>query len=210
MLAAGADLARGGATGRIDRREDGRYIPDMAEAATEILPIVIAPARILKSKTRRVGPADAETVRALLPRMFATMYHAPGIGLAAPQVGVGLAVTVIDLMPNDKPAPLALINPEIVAASPELATREEGCLSLPGQYAEVTRPARVTVRYEDQTGARREIAAEGLLAACLQHEIDHLNGVLFVDHLSLLKRNIILRRLAKERRQNAAQPATAE
>ena len=210
MLAAGAALARGGATGRIDRREDGRYIPDMAEAATEILPIVIAPARILKSKTRRVGPADAETVRALLPRMFATMYHAPGIGLAAPQVGVGLAVTVIDLMPNDKPAPLALINPEIVAASPELATREEGCLSLPGQYAEVTRPARVTVRYEDQTGARREIAAEGLLAACLQHEIDHLNGVLFVDHLSLLKRNIILRRLAKERRQNAAQPATAE
>lgn len=210
MLAAGADLARGGATGRIDRREDGRYIPDMAEAATEILPIVIAPARILKTKTRRVGPADAETVRALLPRMFATMYHAPGIGLAAPQVGVGLAVTVIDLMPNDKPAPLALINPEIVAASPELATREEGCLSLPGQYAEVTRPARVTVRYEDQTGARREIAAEGLLAACLQHEIDHLNGVLFVDHLSLLKRNIILRRLAKERRQNAAQPATAE
>lgn len=181
----------------------------MAEAATEILPIVIAPARILKIKTRRVGPADAEAVRALLPRMFATMYHAPGIGLAAPQVGVGLAVTVIDLMPNDKPAPLALINPEIVAASDELATREEGCLSLPGQYAEVTRPARVTVRYEDQTGARREIAAEGLLSACLQHEIDHLNGVLFVDHLSALKRNIILRRLAKERRQNAAQPATA-
>ncbi|HTU55251.1 MAG TPA: peptide deformylase [Acetobacteraceae bacterium] len=182
----------------------------MAEAATEILPIVTVPARILKTKTRRVGPADAEAVRALLPRMFATMYHAPGIGLAAPQVGVGLAVTVIDLMPNDKPAPLALINPEIVAASPELATREEGCLSLPGQYAEVTRPARVTVRYEDETGARREIAAEGLLAACLQHEIDHLNGVLFVDHLSALKRNIILRRLAKERRQNSAQPAAAE
>ena len=210
MLAAGAVLARGGPNGRIDRRNGGSYIPDMAEAATEILPIVIAPARILKTKTRRVGPADAEAVRALLPRMFATMYHAPGIGLAAPQVGVGLAVTVIDLMPNDRPAPLALINPEIVAASDELATREEGCLSLPGQYAEVTRPARVTVRYEDATGARREIAAEGLLAACLQHEIDHLNGVLFVDHLSALKRNIILRRLAKERRQNAAQPATAE
>jgi len=210
MLAPTATLARGGATGRIDWRDGGRYIPDMAEAATEILPIVTVPARILKTKTRRVGPADAEAVRALLPRMFATMYHAPGIGLAAPQVGVGLAVTVIDLMPNDKPAPLALINPEIVAASPELATREEGCLSLPGQYAEVTRPARVTVRYEDETGARREIAAEGLLAACLQHEIDHLNGVLFVDHLSALKRNIILRRLAKERRQNSAQPAAAE
>jgi len=179
----------------------------MAEAATEILPIVIAPALILKTKTRRVGPADAEAVRALVPRMFATMYRAPGIGLAAPQVGVGLAVTVVDLMPDEKPAPLVLINPEIVAASAELATREEGCLSLPGQYAEVARPARVKVRYEDQAGARREIEAEGLLAACLQHEIDHLNGVLFVDHLSALKRNIILRRLAKERRQNQADPA---
>jgi peptide deformylase len=178
----------------------------MVEAATEILPIVIAPARILKTKTRRVGPADAAAVRALVPRMFATMYRAPGIGLAAPQVGVDLAVTVIDLMPDEKPAPLVLINPEIVAASPERATREEGCLSLPGQYAEVTRPARVTVRYQDQTGARREIAAEGLLSACLQHEIDHLNGTLFVDHLSALKRNIILRRLAKERRQNQAEP----
>ncbi|HUA78686.1 MAG TPA: peptide deformylase [Acetobacteraceae bacterium] len=181
----------------------------MADAATEILPIVIAPARILKTKTRRVGPADAAAVGALLPRMFATMYHAPGIGLAAPQVGVDLAVTVIDLMPDDKPNPIALINPEIVAASAELAAREEGCLSLPGQYAEVTRPARVKVRYEDPSGARHEIEAEGLLAACLQHEIDHLNGILFVDHLSALKRNIILRRLAKERRQNPATPLSA-
>ncbi|HWA80994.1 MAG TPA: peptide deformylase [Acetobacteraceae bacterium] len=178
----------------------------MAEAAAEILPIVIAPARILKTKTRRVGPADAETVRALLPRMFATMYRAPGIGLAAPQVGVDLAVTVIDLMPDDKPAPLVLINPEIIGTSTELATREEGCLSLPGQYAEVSRPARVKVRYEDPAGARHEMEAEGLLAACLQHEIDHLNGVLFIDHLSALKRNMILRRLAKERRQNQETP----
>jgi peptide deformylase len=178
----------------------------MAEAAAEILPIVIAPARILKTKTRRVGPADAETVRALLPRMFATMYRAPGIGLAAPQVGVDLAVTVIDLMPDDKPAPFVLINPEIIGTSTELATREEGCLSLPGQYAEVSRPARVKVRYEDPAGARHEMEAEGLLAACLQHEIDHLNGVLFIDHLSALKRNMILRRLAKERRQNQETP----
>ena len=94
-----------------------------------------------------------------------------------------------------------LINPEVVAASQELATREEGCLSLPGQYADVTRPARVKVRYLDATGAKREIEADGLLAACLQHEIDHLDGVLFVDHLSALKRNMILRRLAKEQRQ---------
>ena len=129
------------------------------------------------------------------------MYRAPGIGLAAPQVGVGLRVAVIDLMPDDKPAPIVLINPEIVAASEELATREEGCLSLPNQYAEVTRPARVKIRYLDQQGARREVEAEGLLAACLQHEMDHLDGVLFVDHLSSLKRNMILRRLAKELRQ---------
>jgi len=94
-----------------------------------------------------------------------------------------------------------MINPEVIARSTELATREEGCLSLPGQFADVTRPARVKVRYQDATGARQEIEAEGLLSACLQHEIDHLDGVLFVDHLSALKRNIILRRLAKELRQ---------
>jgi peptide deformylase len=140
-------------------------------------------------------------MRDLLPRMFATMYRAPGIGLAAPQVGVGLRVAVVDLMPDEKPAPITLVNPEIVAVSEELATREEGCLSLPGQYADVTRPARVKIRYLDREGARQEIEAEGLLAACLQHEIDHLDGVLFVDHLSSLKRNMIMRRLAKEMRQ---------
>jgi peptide deformylase len=94
-----------------------------------------------------------------------------------------------------------LINPEVIARSDQLATREEGCLSLPGQYADVTRPARVTIRYLDIEGAKRQIDAEGLLSACMQHEIDHLDGVLFVDHLSALKRNMILRRLAKELRQ---------
>jgi peptide deformylase len=129
------------------------------------------------------------------------MYRAPGIGLAAPQIGVGLRFVVVDLMPDDKPQPMTLINPEIIARSEELATREEGCLSLPGQYADVTRPARVTVRYTEANGARCQMDAEGLLAACVQHEIDHLDGVLFVDHLSALKRNMILRRLAKEQRQ---------
>jgi peptide deformylase len=137
--------------------------------------------------------------------MFATMYRAPGIGLAAPQVGVGLRFAVVDLMADDKPAPIVLINPEVLARSEELATREEGCLSLPGQYADVTRPARVTVRHTDADGVRRQIEADGLLAACLQHEIDHLDGVLFVDHLSALKRNMILRRLAKELRQKRAE-----
>ncbi len=140
--------------------------------------------------------------------MFATMYRAPGIGLAAPQVGSRLRLAVVDLMPDNAATPIVLVNPEVVAVSQELATREEGCLSLPGQYADVTRPARVQVRYQDLTGARREIEAEGLLAACLQHEIDHLDGVLFVDHLSVLKRNMMLRRLAKELRQKAAEAGT--
>jgi peptide deformylase len=165
------------------------------------LPILIAPNPILKARARPVTDADAETVRALIPRMFATMYRAPGIGLAAPQVAQGLRVIVVDIAPNDKRQPIALVNPEIVALSDELATREEGCLSLPNQYADVTRPARAKIRYLDATGAKREIEADGLLATCLQHEIDHLDGVLFVDHLSALKRNIIMRRLAKEQRQ---------
>ena len=176
-------------------------MPRMASDTIELLPILIAPDLALKSRARPAGPEDDQVIRDLLPRMFATMYRAPGIGLAAPQVGVGLRVAVVDLMPEDKPAPITLVNPEIVATSEELATREEGCLSLPGQYADVTRPARVKIRYLDQQGTRQEIEAEGLLAACLQHEIDHLDGVLFVDHLSSLKRNMIMRRLAKEMRQ---------
>ena len=167
----------------------------------DLLPILIAPHPALKAKVRPVASADADAVRDLLPRMYATMYHAPGIGLAAPQVGVRLRVVVIDLMTANARAPITLINPEVIAASKELATREEGCLSLPAQYGDVTRPARVKVRYHDETGARRDIEADDLLAACLQHEIDHLDGVLFIDHLSVLKRNIILRRLAKEQRQ---------
>ena len=167
----------------------------------DTLPILIVPDPILKARSRPVAEADMRQVRDLLPRMFTSMYRAPGIGLAAPQVGVRLRFVIVDLMPDDKPNPMALINPEVVAQSDELATREEGCLSLPGQYADVTRPARVTVRYTDADGAKRQVEAEGLLAACLQHEIDHLDGGLFVDHLSALKRNMILRRLAKEQRQ---------
>jgi peptide deformylase len=179
-------------------------MPDMSETV-ETLPILLVPEPILKTRARPVGANDMQRVRALVPRMFATMYRAPGIGLAAPQVGVGLRFAVVDLMADDKPAPIVLINPEVLARSEELATREEGCLSLPGQYADVTRPARVTVRHTDADGVRRQIEADGLLAACLQHEIDHLDGVLFVDHLSALKRNMILRRLAKELRQKRAE-----
>jgi peptide deformylase len=169
--------------------------------ATGPLPILIAPDPALKLRAKPVGPQD--DVRELVARMYASMYRAPGIGLAAPQVGRLLRVAVVDLQPDDRPAPVTLINPEIVAVAKELATREEGCLSLPGHYADVTRPAEVRIRYTDIEGARQEVQANGLLAACLQHELDHLDGILFVDHLSILKRNMILRKLAKEQRAKA-------
>ncbi len=167
----------------------------------DTLPILIAPHQVLKTRALAVKPGHTDLVRDLIPRMFATMYKAPGIGLAAPQIGHSLRLFIIDLVPNEKNQPICLINPEIVALSDELATREEGCLSLPNQYADITRPARVKVRYFDETGAKREIEGDGLLSACLQHEIDHLDGVLFVDRLSALKRNMIMRRLGKEQRQ---------
>lgn len=171
-----------------------------AAAAAETLPIVIAPDPRLKTKTKPVTEADRATVQALAPRMLATMYAAPGIGLAAPQVGVNLRLAVVDLQTDDQKAPIVLVNPQVTAASAEESTREEGCLSIPGQYADVTRPARVTVAYEDLDGQAHSLEAEGLLATCLQHEIDHLDGVLFTDHLSALKRNMIMRKMVKEKR----------
>ena len=173
------------------------------EADATLLPILIAPHKSLKTKARPVLDSDMDRVRVLVPRMFAAMYKAPGIGLAAPQVDVGLRLAVIDLQANEVRRPFAMINPEILRVSEDWATREEGCLSLPNQYADVSRPAAVRVRYMDVDGKRHEVEAEGLLSACLQHEIDHLDGVLFVDHLSALKRNILLRRLAKEQKQKA-------
>ncbi|HUM08600.1 MAG TPA: peptide deformylase [Acidocella sp.] len=171
----------------------------MSETQIEahLLPILICPDPKLRKVARPVTPDDAEEVRELIPDMFATMYKAPGIGLAAPQVGRLLRVITVDVAPKDVPAPLALINPEIIAKSEETAVQQEGCLSIPDQYADVVRPARVKVRYLDENWDRKEIEADGLLAACLQHEIDHLNGVLFVDYLTPLKRNILLRKLAK-------------
>jgi peptide deformylase len=164
---------------------------------TDILPILFVPDPRLRAKAKPVQAGDPR-VAPLAEEMLATMYKAPGIGLAAPQVGELLRLVVVDIRPDEKPEPLVLVNPEIVAESRETATREEGCLSLPNQYADVTRPARVKVRWQDLSGAKKEIEAEGLLAACLQHELDHLDGVLFVDHISALKRNMLLRKLAKE------------
>jgi peptide deformylase len=194
-LEATARVARG-----VERPWPGGYIGGMDVETLDTLRLRIVPDPVLRARARLVRDDEAERVRDLVSRMYATMYNAPGIGLAAPQVGVGWRVAIIDLKPEDRPAPLTLVNPEIVGLSDELATHEEGCLSLPGQYAEITRPARVKVRYHDHAGAMREIEAEGLLAACLQHEIDHLDGILFVDHLSPLKRNMIIRRVAKEQR----------
>ena len=170
------------------------------ETTASLVPIRIVPDPVLRKTARPVTPEDDAQVRELIPQMFATMYAAPGIGLAAPQIGVLLRLVVIDIAPDKVPAPIVLINPEIVAVSEAQASREEGCLSLPEQFAEVTRPAWVKVKYQDEHGAKKEIEGEGLLGACLQHEIDHLNGVLFVDHISALKRNILLRKLAKEQK----------
>ena len=140
--------------------------------------------------------------------LLETMYAAPGIGLAAPQVGVARRVLVLDVAgKDDPPAPLRVANPEILWASAETARGDEGCLSLPEHYAEVTRPARVRVRYLDHEDELREIEAEGTLAACLQHEMDHLDGVLFVDHLSALRRSIILRKLRKAKKVETPEPA---
>jgi peptide deformylase len=175
-------------------------IAEIEGTQAEPLDILIAPQAILRQKTRFVRPEDMQVLRPLLPRMFAAMYRAPGIGLAAPQIGLGLRLAIIDLMENEVPAPLTLVNPEVIAASDALVAREEGCLSLPNQYAEVVRPQSVRVRYQDLDGVRHELDADGLLATCLQHEIDHLDGVLFVDHISALKRNMLMRRLAKEQK----------
>jgi len=163
--------------------------------------ILTAPDPRLKKKSRPVGSVDAE-VRRLMDDMLETMYEAPGIGLAAPQLGELKRVIVLDIDREDvKTGPLFMANPEIVEASDEDATYEEGCLSVPEHYSDVVRPAKVTVRYLDRDGAQQELACEGLLATCVQHEIDHLDGVLFIDHISALKRNMILRKLLKARKE---------
>lgn len=162
-----------------------------------ILPIIHAPDPRLKVDSEPVAAVD-EDIRRLMDDMVETMYAAPGIGLAAPQVGVRKRVLVVDISPREEEAaPIRMANPELVWTSEETASYEEGCLSLPEEYAEVTRPARARIRYLDENNAECEIEADGLLSTCVQHEMDHLDGVLFVDHISRLKRSIILRRLQK-------------
>jgi len=165
-----------------------------------LLPIITAPDPRLKKISPPVDKVDEEIGR-LMDDMLETMYDAPGIGLAAPQVGVLKRVIVVDIAEKDsEPQPLMLANPELTWVSDEDAGYEEGCLSLPEYYAEVVRPAAIKVRYLDRQNEVRELAAEGLLATCIQHEIDHLDGILFVDHISALKRNMILRKLLKAKK----------
>ncbi len=166
-----------------------------------LLPILTAPDPRLKKKSLPVETVDAG-VRQLMDDMLETMYDAPGIGLAAPQVGVLKRVIVLDIEREDtKTGPLFMANPEIVEASDEDVSYEEGCLSVPDHYSDVVRPAKVTVRYLDRDGKTQEMTCDGLLATCVQHEIDHLDGVLFIDHISALKRNMILRKLLKARKE---------
>ncbi|NKD55675.1 MULTISPECIES: peptide deformylase [unclassified Haematospirillum] len=165
-----------------------------------LLPIVVAPDPRLKARAVPVEKVDRDIVR-LMDDMLETMYAAPGVGLAAPQVGVLKRIIVIDAADRgEPPAPLRMANPEIIWASEETAPYEEGCLSLPDHYELVDRPARVRVRYLDHQNEVRELEADGLLAVVVQHEIDHLEGTLFVDHISSLKRNMILRKLTKSKK----------
>jgi peptide deformylase len=167
-----------------------------------ILPIIKAPDPILKRRCDPVDRVDDE-LRRLMDDMLETMYAAPGVGLAAPQVGVCQRIIVVDTSdPEGERQPMRMVNPEIIAASDELVLREEGCLSFPQQYEDVERPATVRIRYLDHENEIREIDAEGLLAVCVQHEIDHLDGVLLVDHLSTLKRSIILRKMKKLKKES--------
>ena len=162
-----------------------------------VLPILIAPDARLKTVAKPVAAVD-DAVRRLMDDMLETMYAAPGVGLAAPQVGVLSRVVVMDIADDDEePQPLRIANPEIVWHSDEQRIYNEGCLSIPETYADIVRPEKVRVKYLDETGADKIIEAGGLLATCLQHEIDHLNGVLFTDYLSLVKRNIIMRKMQK-------------
>jgi peptide deformylase len=159
--------------------------------------IIILPDKRLRLRSEPVAKVD-KAVRALVNDMFETMYEAPGIGLAAIQIGVPQRVVTMDLAKKDDPkAPQVFINPEVTWVSDEIAVAEEGCLSIPEYYEEVERPAAIRVKYLDLEGRAQEIEASGLLATCLQHEIDHTNGVLFIDHISKLKRDMVLKKFKK-------------
>ena len=163
--------------------------------------ILIEPNKVLRQVSKQVDNVGDEE-RALMDDMLDTMYDAPGIGLAGPQVGELKRLIVVDCSrDNEKSELWQMINPEVIELSEDNTSLEEGCLSIPGHIAEVSRPDWIKLRFTDIKGKEQQIKAEGLLAACIQHEIDHLNGILFIDHISKLKRDIIWRKVLKEARQ---------
>ena len=162
-----------------------------------IKPLIILPDPILRQVSKSIETIDSE-VKKLANDMLDTMYDAPGIGLAAIQIGVARRMLVLDVSKDgEDKKPLVFINPEIVSSSDARSVYEEGCLSIPDYYAEVERPAVITVKHLDRDGKEQLTEADGLLATCLQHEIDHLNGVLFIDHISKLKREMVIRKFTK-------------
>ena len=163
--------------------------------------ILTEPDPILRKKCEPLEKVDAETKK-LMDDMLETMYAAPGIGLAAVQVGILKRLVVIDISKaEEKKKPIFLINPQIIRQSKKTSVYEEGCLSLPGQFAEIERPAECTLKYIDYNGKEKELKADGLLATCVQHEVDHLNGILFIDYLSKLKKDMIIRKLVKKKKE---------
>jgi len=162
--------------------------------------ILIEPNEILRKKSLPVDKVDKD-LQVLMDDMLETMYAAPGIGLAAIQVGIPKRIIVLDIEQKaGNKKPLFLVNPEIIQKSKNLSTYEEGCLSVPGQFAEIDRPDKCHVKYLDYYGEKKEINAEGMLATCIQHEIDHLEGILFIDYLSKLKKTMIIKKLSKEKK----------
>ena len=163
--------------------------------------ILTEPNKILRQKSLKVDGVD-EDIQKLMDDMLETMYAAPGIGLAAIQVGVPKRVIVLDIARKDEPKkPMYFVNPEIIEKSKQNSTYEEGCLSVPGQFAEIDRPDKCHIKYLDYNGKHQEIKAEGMLATCIQHEMDHLEGILFIDYLSKLKRSMIAKKLSKQKKE---------
>ncbi|ARQ08507.1 peptide deformylase [Rhizobium etli] len=168
-----------------------------------IKPLIILPDPVLRQLSKPIERVDADLQR-LADDMLETMYDAPGIGLAAIQIGVPRRILVIDVSrEGEEKQPQVFINPEIVKSSDDRSVYEEGCLSIPDYYAEVERPATVSVKYLDREGKEQMVEADGLLATCLQHEIDHLNGVLFIDHISRLKREMVIKKFTKAAKSKA-------
>jgi peptide deformylase len=194
-------VPRQGGKTEIDRRRRPYYLLNMA-----LRSLITFPDPRLRLTSAPVAAVD-ESIRTLMDDMLETMYAAPGVGLAAIQIAVPKRVIVLDVSKREDetaaPRPICLANPEIIWVSEERSTCQEGCLSIPEVFEDVERPARLRARYLDREGRPQEIEAEGILATCLQHEVDHLNGVLFIDHISRLKRELLLKKFRKNAKQKA-------